>query len=222
VADLRLAEHETREVKEMLNRAEEEISEATSRLQGHLAGFLARRSEWNTWVRETLAWSQKEDQAAILVDKLNHECYVLRRGRIVASFSVELGGSWMSQKIREGDHATPEGRYRVSAVKGSRYYKAALLDYPNSQDRTRFVKAKRAGQLPRSARIGGLIEIHGEGGRGADWTAGCVSLTNPDLDRLLRYLKVGTPVTIVGVWQEPSWLSTLGQNGSAAEPSRSD
>lgn len=222
VADLRLAEQETGEVKDMLDQAEEEIAEATIQLQGHLEDFLRRRAQWNDWVRETLAWTQNADQAAILVDKLNHECYVIKRGRIVESFSVELGGSWMSQKVREGDRATPEGRYRVSQVKGSRYYKAALLDYPNASDRTRFVKAKRSGQLPGSARIGGLIEIHGEGGRGADWTAGCVSLANHDLDRLFRHVRVGTPVTIVGLWQEPSWLSRVGQADSGTASSRSD
>jgi murein L,D-transpeptidase YafK len=161
----------------------------------------------------------------VLIDKLNHECYVLRGGRIVESYPVELGGGWMSQKTSEGDRATPEGRYSVAAIKGrgnSRFYKAALLNYPNPQDRSRFVKAKRAGQLPRGARIGGMIEIHGEGGRGVDWTAGCISLANSDLDRLLRHLRVGTPVTIVGLWQEPSWMSRLGSPDQSVQGDRAD
>ncbi len=213
VAELKLSELDTPEAKELLSTAEEEISEAANQLQVYLAGFLTRRTQWNQWIRETIAWSQGADSPALIVDKLNHECYVLRRGRVIDSFPVELGGMWMSQKIREGDRATPEGRYTVAQVKGSRFYRAALITYPNAEDRSRFVKAKRAGQLPRSARIGGLIEIHGEGGRGADWTAGCVSLANRDLDKLLRHVRPGTPVTIVGVWQEPSWVSRL-QNGS--------
>jgi len=57
---------------------------------------------------------------------------------------------------------------------------------------------KRAGQLPRGAALGGLIEIHGEGGRGKDWTKGCVALSNDDIDDLYRKVGVGTPVTIVG------------------------
>jgi hypothetical protein len=225
VADSRLADHETREVKDMLDKAEEDIAEASIQLQSHLESFLTRRQIWNTWIRETLAWSGRGGQTAVLIDKLNHECYVVRGGRIVESYSVELGGSWMSQKIREGDRATPEGRYSVAAIKGSgnsRFYKAALLDYPNSLDRSRFVKAKRAGQLPRSARIGGMIEIHGEGGRGVDWTAGCISLANADLDRLLRHLRVGTPVTIVGVWQEPSWMSRIGSVDETGTIDRAD
>jgi len=211
VADSRLSDHDAREVREILNRAEEEIAEASIQLQGTLSRFLARRELWDSWIRETIADSERGNRTALIVDKLNHECYVLQGGRVVDTYTVDLGGMWMDQKIREGDRATPEGRYKVASLKKeSRYYRAALLDYPNETDRSRFVRAKREGRLARSARIGGLIEIHGEGGRGIDWTAGCISLSNHDLDRLFRHMRVGTPVTIVGLWQEPSWLRRAG------------
>ena len=58
--------------------------------------------------------------------------------------------------------------------------------------------AKRDGRLPRGAGIGSLIEIHGDGGRGEDWTSGCVALENHDMDRLFARVSVGTPVTIIG------------------------
>jgi L,D-peptidoglycan transpeptidase YkuD (ErfK/YbiS/YcfS/YnhG family) len=54
------------------------------------------------------------------------------------------------------------------------------------------------GTLPRSAKIGGLIEIHGDGGRGVDWTEGCVALTDSEMDIVFKVAKEGTPVTIVG------------------------
>jgi hypothetical protein len=66
------------------------------------------------------------------------------------------------------------------------------------KDRAQFTRARRSGELPASARVGGLIEIHGSGGRGNDWTNGCVALTNPEMDDLFRRVDVGTPVTIVG------------------------
>jgi len=53
-------------------------------------------------------------------------------------------------------------------------------------------------RIPRGASMGGLIEIHGNGGRGKDWTKGCVALRNSDMDDLFRRTSVGTPVTIVG------------------------
>jgi murein L,D-transpeptidase YafK len=222
-ADSRLADHDTGEVREMLDAAEDDIAEAAVVIQGHLAEFLSRRQQWNAWIKQTLEESRRTDRPVILVDKLNHECYVLRRGRVIDSYPVELGGEWMLAKLREGDQATPEGCYRVTALKGgSRFYKAALLSYPNETDRARFVRAKRTGQLPGGARIGGMIEIHGEGGRGADWTAGCVSLTNRDFDRFLRNVQPGTQVTIVGLWQEPSWLKSVGSPDSGRPEAGSD
>jgi murein L,D-transpeptidase YafK len=177
-------------------------------------------------VRETLAASAQTNEPLVLIDKLNQECHILRRGRVVETFGVEMGNSWMERKLTEGDGATPEGRYQIAALKGNgncRFYKAALLSYPNQADRTRFVKAKRTGAISGRARIGGLIEIHGEGGRGNNWTAGCVSLANADMDRLMSFLRTGTPVTIVGVWQEPSWLSSGGlTTDTAVLPGRAD
>ena len=225
-ADARLMDQEAIDARELLDRAEAEIEEASLQLQARLTLFLERRHEWNDLVRETLAASAQTDEPMVLIDKLNQECHILRCGRVIETFPVEMGNSWMERKLTEGDRATPEGRYQISALKGhgnSRFYKAALLNYPNQTDRTRFVKAKRAGQISRGARIGGLIEIHGEGGRGNNWTAGCVSLANADMDRLMSFLRTGTPVTIVGVWQEPSWLSSGGlTTGTAALPGRAD
>jgi murein L,D-transpeptidase YafK len=224
-ADARLMEQEAFEARELLDRAQTEIEEASVQLQSRLTCFLERRYEWNSLVRETLAASAQTNEPMVLIDKLNRECHILRRGRVVETFAVEMGNAWMERKLTEGDRATPEGRYQVSALKGqgnSRYYKAALLDYPNQADRTRFVKAKRAGQISRGARIGGLIEIHGEGGRGNNWTAGCVSLANNDMDRLMSFLRAGTPVTIVGVWQEPSWLSSGSLSTGTAVLDRAD
>ena len=102
-------------------------------------------------------------------------------------------------KRRQGDRATPEGRYRIVAKKSySRFHRALLLDYPNAADRARFAAAQRRGEVPRDARIGGLIEIHGEGGRGQNWTDGCIALSNGDMDELYSRVSTGTRVTIVG------------------------
>ena len=52
--------------------------------------------------------------------------------------------------------------------------------------------------MPAGRGIGGLIEIHGHGGRGTDWTNGCIALSDAEMDRLFAAVFVGTPVTIVG------------------------
>ncbi len=55
-----------------------------------------------------------------------------------------------------------------------------------------------SGLLPQTAKIGGLIEIHGNGGKGIDWTEGCIALTDKEIELVYKKVRVGTPVTIVG------------------------
>lgn len=158
-------------------------------------------SRWQQWKRETIDWSRRTNRPALVVSKAEHLLTLYVGGRLLRTFRADMGFNWISDKSHAGDGATPEGRYRVVARKAngaSIYYKALLLDYPNAEDRAQFSRARRTGELPPSAAIGGLIEIHGEGGRGRDWTKGCVAVTNSEMDELFRYAEVGTPVTIVG------------------------
>lgn len=160
---------------------------------------------WRRWVEETVAQSRRTRGKALVVDKLARRLEVYAGGKPVARFEIELGANGLAQKVHAGDRATPEGRYRVTAVKSGRqtqYYRALLLDYPNEADRRRHRDAVRAGRVPAGAGAGSLIEIHGDGGRGQDWTDGCVALTNDDMDRLFAHVRVGTPVTIVGRYFE--------------------
>ena len=80
----------------------------------------------------------------------------------------------------------------------TKYYKALLLDYPNDEDKRKFKSDIENGSLPSTSKIGGLIEIHGNGGKGIDWTEGCIALTDKEIDMVYKKVKVGTPVTIVG------------------------
>ncbi len=156
---------------------------------------------WRRWIEETRAWSRQTGEAAILVLKEKNALVLLSRGAPVRTYVAEIGANALGVKQRQGDQATPEGRYRIVAKKDhgrSRYYRALVLDYPNAADRERFAAAKRRGEIPRDARIGGQIEIHGEGGRGQNWTEGCVALSNADIDDLYGRVAVGTRVTIVG------------------------
>jgi hypothetical protein len=179
----------------------------TAQVQDHAAAAVARYADaetvarWRRWKQETIAWSRREGRPAIVVFKESHLLTLYHRGEPVRTYKIDLGFNWTADKLREGDGATPEGRYRVVARMGntaSIYYKALLLDYPNADDRAEFTRARRKGDVPSTARIGGLIEIHGGGGRSQDWTTGCVAVANSDMDELFDRAGVGTPVTIVG------------------------
>lgn len=160
----------------------------------------ANRQLWRQWVAETVAESRRRRSNAIVVDKLRATLRVYRSGNLLASYPVELGSRGLERKLQAGDHATPEGRYRVTEVKTGPqtiYYKALLIDYPNAEDRRRYEAARRAG-LAGNRGAGSLIEIHGDGGLGRNWTQGCVALSNSDLDTLWPTVQRGMAVTIVG------------------------
>ena len=178
-----------------------------ARVQDHAASVVARYADpetiarWRRWIAETVEWSKRAGRVAIVVFKETHRLTLYHRGSAVGTYDIDLGFNWTADKLHEGDGATPEGRYRVVERLGKRtsiYYKALRLDYPNAGDRAEFGRAKRSGELPAGARIGGLIEIHGGGGRNQDWTEGCVALANGDMDVVFDRAGVGTPVTIVG------------------------
>ncbi|MGH7597915.1 MAG: L,D-transpeptidase family protein [bacterium] len=170
-----------------------------------LHAYLAQVSKWKQWAAETIAWSAQQNAAAIVVDKMAHRSRLYVAGRLKAEYAVDLGPRWLGHKKQKGDGATPEGHYLVIKKKRAgqtKYYKALELDYPNKDDRQNFLVAQKNGELPRYAHIGGLIEIHGDGGRGINWTAGCVALRNQDMDELFALAEVGTRVTIVGALTE--------------------
>ncbi len=161
----------------------------------------ALRATWSGWVRDSLARAARDGETLVVVDKLRRRLEVFADGRLRTAFVAELGVNGLRRKLHAGDRATPEGRYRIVEKRGpgaTRYYKALLLDYPNPEDLSRWRQARSGGGAPVHSGPGGLIEIHGEGGRGRDWTDGCVALANRDMDRLFELVEVGSPVTIVG------------------------
>ncbi|HEU4684132.1 MAG TPA: L,D-transpeptidase [Nitrospira sp.] len=160
---------------------------------------------WQQMVKETVDWSREHRSSAIVVSKADRLLTLYRNGQKVLAYSVRLGFNGIREKLYQGDGATPEGRYRVVGKRGqgqTQFYRALVLDYPNAEDRKRFVSQQKIGHLPRSRSIGGQIEIHGiENGLMAQ-TLGCIMLDNPQMSSLFNRVDKGTPVTIVGALHE--------------------
>lgn len=124
----------------------------------------------------------------------------------VASYVASMGPGGTGPKHREGDMVTPVGRYHVTMHQPSQYRVFLRLDYPNAEDRARFERLKRDGALPREARIGGDIGIHGPPVsfadedkrtlRGHDWTAGCIAVMDDEIKDIARLVPDGTVVDI--------------------------
>lgn len=156
---------------------------------------------WKKWMEKAITESKQKRINSIIVDKFSRKCYVYQNGAKKYEFEVELGKNWIGDKQLKGDLATPEGMYSVvKKISGgnTKYYKALLINYPNAEDLATFKLEKSNGTIPASAKIGGSIEIHGNGGKGTDWTEGCIALTDRDMDVVYNLVKEGTPVTIIG------------------------
>jgi murein L,D-transpeptidase YafK len=138
----------------------------------------------------------------LLVKKLDRRLTVYHGLTPLKTYPVVLGGNPRPDKLCQGDLCTPEGVYHVVCkYNHPRWDKFILLDYPNTQNWLRFSRAKSAGQLPETAKIGGDIGIHGTEDptrnlRREDWTLGCVSLLNRDIEEIYPMINDDTLVVI--------------------------
>jgi len=193
--------HDYKKAVAKLKTAESMIGQSGNELSGMVSAYLGSIKKWRGWVQETIKWSLDSSRVAIVVDKMAHVCLVYDSGKLKAEFPIELGRNWIGHKRQKGDNATPEGQYHIRKKVGngqSKYYKALAINYPNQRDKAEFDAAKQRGELAPNAQIGGLIEIHGEGAKGTNWTQGCIALRNEDMDKIFAMVQVNTPVTIVG------------------------
>lgn len=177
------------------------IDPITSSSKDILEKYFESYPKWQEWVARAINDSYKQSTWCIIVDKYARKCQVYKSGSIKYSYDIELGPNWIGDKNHHGDKSTPEGLYKIVKMKfghDTKYYKALLLDYPNEEDKKRFAFNKKKGRIPEDTAIGGLIEIHGNGGNGLDWTEGCIALTDTSMDALFAVCGVDTQVIIVG------------------------
>ncbi len=139
---------------------------------------------------------QKAD--LIVVEKSKRTLTLYARSKVLKTYKVALGPHPVGAKQVEGDGKTPEGRYVVDSVnRASSYHLSLHVSYPDAAD------IARAKSLGKSA--GGDIMIHGlpngygwVGGAHTlhDWTAGCIAVTNPEIEEIVKIVPLGTVVEI--------------------------
>lgn len=143
-----------------------------------------------------LAKDIKIDKLIVFKSKRIMEAY--SNGEIVKIYKVSLGQNPLGDKEFQGDKKTPEGEYTINDKNpDSGYHKNLGVSYPNSAD---VQDAKSKGLDP-----GGEIKIHGiKNGIGfiskfhrlINWTAGCIAVTDTEMDELYNSVDVGTPIII--------------------------
>ncbi|MDA5093175.1 L,D-transpeptidase family protein [Aliiroseovarius sp. KMU-50] len=132
----------------------------------------------------------------IVVEKSARKMTVFREGRPLKIYKIALGFAPEGDKKVEGDGKTPEGVFKITHRNPNSAYHLSLgIDYPQQEDITR---AKAAGISP-----GGDIFIHGQPngfGRFAtipsDWTAGCIAVSDTEIEELWSITPDGTEVEI--------------------------
>ncbi len=187
--------------KEKIDQSKKLINTTYFQAENILKNYFKNYPEWQRRYRNAINDSKSSNSYHIIVDKFSRELMLYQGGVLKEKYEVDLGKNWMSEKNQQGDKSTPEGNYKIIDKKHngrSCYHKALLLNYPNEEDKRRFAMNKKKGIVSSYRGIGNLIEIHGEGGKGADWTEGCIALSNKEMDKLYAKCAVGTPVTIIG------------------------
>lgn len=170
---------------------------------GETEGFVRAGDLSNLWIR---------------INKTERMLYLYQGTELVrtlpADVSAGTGDKVRRSRLGELDHyRIPEGTFFVVRLNDeSQYYKAFVINYPNTAHAERGLRdglitprqfraiaeaEKNIAEPPMGTPLGGLIEIHGSGsGRQRAWTRGCVALRNVHMDDLWDIVHVGTPVVI--------------------------
>ncbi|MDB4944211.1 MAG: ErfK/YbiS/YcfS/YnhG family protein [Labilithrix sp.] len=136
------------------------------------------------------------------VDKSSRTMKLYDGDAVAATYTVAVGKGGLGPKLREGDLVTPVGKYHVVKHLPSHLRIFMQLDYPNADDRARFEEAKKRGEIPKNASIGGDIGIHGEPPEAKPFkkaeylSHGCVVVEDAEIDQIARMVPDGTLVEI--------------------------
>lgn len=129
---------------------------------------------------------------SLVLYKERRALYLMHGNQVIERFEFELGFAPQGHKEVEGDGRTPEGAYRINRRNPNSAYHLSLgISYPNARDRAH---AAALGQSP-----GGDIFIHGTPlivADEVDWTAGCIAVTNREIEQIYAMVADGTPIFI--------------------------
>lgn len=148
---------------------------------------------------------------AVKIYKSERKLVLYGDGEIIGIFKMALGFAPVGDKEIEGDGKTPEGNFVICYINDNTPYVYFYgLNYPNVKDAERGMKqglisekeyqqivvAAKSGSVPLwGTPLGGEVGIHG-GGSLADWTRGCVAVSDADILTLKEFLGIGTRVEI--------------------------
>jgi len=163
-------------------------------------------------------------QGRIVINKAQRRLDLYNGDVLLKSYNAALGPNPVGAKQEQGDGRTPEGQFYICTrnSRTSAFHIFLGLSYPALPDAKKAVKKKTIsprefqiirqrlasrGAPPWETRLGGWVGIHGgtdaafakrtmKTRKSHDWTAGCVGLTNREIDELFSATIIGTPVLV--------------------------
>lgn len=127
------------------------------------------------------------------VHKADRKMYLMHKDKVLKTYDIALGFAPVGHKQFEGDGKTPEGTYTISAKNpNSEFHLSLRINYPNNQD--------RAYAASKGKPTGGDIFIHGGPNNRVyqrDWTAGCIAVTDGQIEKIYSMIEPGTPIRIL-------------------------
>lgn len=147
----------------------------------------------------------------LLVHKSERRMELWIGDRLVRRFRVALGLAPVGDKVRQGDRRTPEGRFYLAWKKpNSDFHRFLGLSYPMPRHAARgrarglistateekiLARVRRRGVPPQTSALGGFVGIHG-GGAGADWTFGCIAVSDAEVEYLFSTMRRGDVIEV--------------------------
>jgi murein L,D-transpeptidase YafK len=130
----------------------------------------------------------------VRVFKADRRMDLMHFDTVLRSFVIDLGRTPLGHKTTEGDGRTPEGSYVINRRNpNSSYHLSIGISYPNEAD---YLQADA-----RDVEPGGDIFIHGRGGMfrrlPPDWTEGCISVSDREIEDIYAMVHNGTPIEIL-------------------------
>ncbi len=155
------------------------------------------------------------------INKSREELIVKQGTEVIRRYRAATGRGGEGTKRQVGDKKTPVGVYRIIDFKNdSQFHYFMQIDYPNLLDawygykheiidarefRSITTALKNNKKPPQDTALGGFIGIHGIGDtsnkklmihEAQNWTAGCIALTNEEINELQQFVSIGTKVVI--------------------------
>lgn len=150
------------------------------------------------------SYKTDDSKISVTIYKSDYKLSIKVDTIILKEYPIVFGKNPVDDKLRQGDKCTPEGTFKmISKYPHSKWSKFIWINYPNDKSWEKHNSAKKNGKIPKNSQIGGEIGIHGVP-KGMDylidlkfnWTLGCISMKNKDVDEIFPYISESTVIEI--------------------------